>query len=144
VLLWSQGMKPAARLLPLSLLGFVLLAGPGARAANPAAADAKRDYPGQKEFIACKKVHPGKVLKLNLKPDSEISDLIKWISTVSCTPFVIPSTVSVQGRKVTVLSPGLMTMAEAYKLFYAALDSVNLTVQPDGKYLFIVEAKPPR
>jgi hypothetical protein len=104
------------------------------------AAVATEGYPGEAAFNSCKKLPPGKpVVKLNIKPDSEIADLIAWISRISCTPFLVPSTVSLQGRKVTVIAPSTMTVGEAYHLFYAALDSVNLNVEPSGKFLRIID-----
>ena len=95
--------------------------------------------PGEREFNQCKKLPPGRrILKFNFKPDSEISDLVGWISTISCTQFLIAGP-TLQGKKVTVLSPQLITPEEAYRLFLGALESVGLTVEPMGKFLRIVE-----
>src|SRR6185436_14013502 len=79
------------------------------------------------------------ILKLNMKPDTEIGDLIGWLSSITCTPFLIPSTVGIAGKKVTVIAPQAMTPGEAYRLFYAALESVGLTVEPSGRFLRIVD-----
>lgn len=100
------------------------------------------ELPGEKEFNSCKKIPAGKaVLKLNLKPDTEVADLIGWISSITCTPFLTSSTVSLQGKKVTVIAPEPMTVAQAYRLFYAALDSVGLTVEPvGGAMLRVIES----
>ena len=88
------------------------------------------ELPGAREFKHCKKLPPGKrVLKLNLKPDSEVSDLVRWMSSISCTPFVFSAGL-LQGRKVTVFSPQLLTPEEAYQLFIGALTSVDLTIEP--------------
>ncbi|HXU81975.1 MAG TPA: type II secretion system secretin GspD [Polyangia bacterium] len=98
------------------------------------------EYPGEKEFNSCKKLPSGKaILKLNMKPDTEIGDLIGWLSSITCTPFLIPSTVGIAGKKVTVIAPQAMTPGEAYRLFYAALESVGLTVEPSGRFLRIVD-----
>jgi general secretion pathway protein D len=98
------------------------------------------EYPGEKEFNSCKKLPAGKaILKLNMKPDTEIGDLIGWLSSITCTPFLIPSTVGIAGKKVTVIAPQAMTPGEAYRLFYAALESVGLTVEPSGRFLRIVD-----
>ncbi len=97
--------------------------------------------PGEKEFNSCKKLPSGKaILKLNLKPDSEVSDLIGWFSSITCTPFLTSTSVSLQGKKVTVIAPLPITIADAYRLFYAALESVNLTVEPSGKFLRVVDS----
>ena len=97
------------------------------------------DLPGEKEFNQCRKLPAGKrILKFNFKPDSEITDLIGWISTISCTQFLI-SGQTLAGKKVTVLSPQLITPEEAYRLFLGALESVGLTVEPMGRFLRIIE-----
>jgi general secretion pathway protein D len=88
--------------------------------------------------LSCKKLPPGKNIKLNLKPDTEIADLIALVSRITCTPFLVPSAVQMTGKKVTVLSPPAMTVAETERLLYAALDSVGLTAQPSGKLVRIV------
>src|SRR5262245_7894088 len=95
-----------------------------AGAAEPPAAKAqsrKRDAPpvaDPKEPTSCKRPPPGKkVLKLDLKADSEVVDLISWYSMVSCTPIMLSSGVSVAGKKVTVLSPNPMSLEEAHSLF---------------------------
>jgi general secretion pathway protein D len=97
------------------------------------------EVPGEKEFNQCKKYGANQSLKLNLKPDTEVSDLIGWMSSITCTPFLVPSTVSVTGKKVTVMAPQAMSASEAYRLFYAALESVGLTVEPSGKFLRIID-----
>ena len=45
----------------------------------------------------------------------------------------------VQGKKLTIISPELITPEEAYRLFFSALDSLGLTVEPTGKFLRVVE-----
>jgi general secretion pathway protein D len=121
---------------------------PAAGAAAPAgstisvnnAGEGVTELPGEKEFNQCKKLPPGKrILKFNFKPDSELTDLIGWISTISCTQFIIPSQVPLAGKKVTILAPQLITPEEAYRLFLAALDASNLTVESTGKFLKIIE-----
>ena len=109
---------------------------PAATTTTPAAADA----PGEKEFNSCRKFPAGKrVVKLNLKPDTELGDLLSWISSITCKQFLLPGTIPANSKKVTVIAPQLITPEEAYRLFLAALDSVGLTVQPSGKFLRIIE-----
>jgi general secretion pathway protein D len=96
------------------------------------------DIPGEKEFNSCHKLPAGKrIVRLNLKPDTEVMDLIGWISSITCAQFIV--SVPVQGKKLTILAPQLITPEEAYRLFFSALDSVGLTVEPTGKFLRVVE-----
>jgi len=118
---------------------------PAPGAAKPAAGPAKPgapgvvELPGEKEFNSCKKLPPGKrIVKLNLKPETDVIDLIGWISSITCSQFLV--SIPLQGKKVTIIAPQLITPEEAYRLFFAALESVGLTVEPSGKFLRIVEA----
>ncbi|HVR01329.1 MAG TPA: secretin N-terminal domain-containing protein, partial [Polyangia bacterium] len=95
---------------------------------------------GEKEFNSCRKFPAGKrVVKLNMKPDTELGDLIAWISSITCRQFLLPGTIPANSKKVTIVAPQLITPEEAYRLFLAALDSVGLTVEPSGKFLRIIE-----
>jgi hypothetical protein len=112
------------------------------RAAAPTAAApagvhaAARVQPGSG---ACSKLPAGKrIVKLNLKPETEIADLVAWISSITCKQFVLPDVPSAHA-KVTIVAPSLITAGEAYHLFLNALDSVGLTVYPAGSFSRIVE-----
>jgi general secretion pathway protein D len=95
---------------------------------------------GDKDFNTCKKFPSGKrIVKLNLKPDTELGDLIAWISSITCRQFLLPGTIPANSKKVTVVAPELITPEEAYKLFLGALDSAGLTVEHFGKFERIVE-----
>ena len=111
-------------------------------AASPAPAVGSTDQgglPGEKEFNQCAKLPPTQKIKFNFKPDTEISEMIHAISGMTCTKFLIPGNVPVQNKKVTVISPEPITVGDAYRLFLAALESVQLTVEPSGKFLRIIE-----
>jgi general secretion pathway protein D len=98
------------------------------------------ELPGEKEFNSCKKFPAGKrIVKLNMKPDTELGDLIAWISSITCRQFLLPGTIPANSKKVTIIAPQLITPEEAYRLFLAALDSVGLTVEASGKFLRIIE-----
>jgi hypothetical protein len=127
--------------LALMAQGPMALAQPTAPPAPPA--EGAPAPAGEKQFNQCKKIPGGKrILKLNLKPDSEIGDLIGWISTISCAQFIVPADTNIKGKKVTIMTTQLMTLEEAYQLFLNALTSVDLKVEPEGKFLRIVEVKP--
>jgi general secretion pathway protein D len=95
---------------------------------------------GEKDFNTCKKFPAGKrIVKLNLKPDTELGDLIAWISSITCKQFLLPGTIPANSKKVTVVAPELITPEEAYRLFLGALESSGLTVEHTGKFERIVE-----
>ena len=88
-------------------------------------------------FNECKKYPPHKKVKITLKPDSELHDLVAWISGMTCTRFIITGTI--RAPKVTLISPTPVTPAEAYRAFLSSLNAMGLTVQPSGGYLKIIE-----
>ncbi len=107
---------------------------------NPSGVTGTSSLAGEKEFNSCKKFPAGKrIVKLNLKPDTELGDLISWISSITCKQFLLPGTIPANSKKVTVIAPELITPEEAYRLFLGALDSVGLTVAPSGKFLRVIE-----
>ncbi len=92
------------------------------------------------EFNTCMKIPAGKrVVKMNLRPDAELADLIAWISTITCKPFVLPGHISAAGKKITIVAPNLMTRDEAYAAFLNTLDSIGLTIEKGSGYLRIIE-----
>lgn len=92
------------------------------------------------EVAGCRRL-PGKkaIVKLNLKPETEIPDLIAWIASITCRQFLVPGTVLASTKKVTIYSPLPITADGAYQLFLTGLDSVGLTVQESGKFFRIIE-----
>ena len=118
----------------------------GTTGTAPAAGAGRRAATGSNELIwrqdfnTCKKFPANKrIVKLNLKPDTELGDLIAWISSITCKQFLLPGTIPANSKKVTVIAPELITPEEAYRLFLWVLDSVGLTVEHAGKFLRIVE-----
>jgi hypothetical protein len=110
----------------------ILLAGPAAWAAD------KASPPGKAEFLACSKVPAGRSIKLTLKPEVALSDLVSFMSTLSCRAFLIPSDIP-QKQLLRVQSRGrLLTASEVYDVLIAALDSAQLTIQPTRDMLRIV------
>jgi hypothetical protein len=88
----------------------------------------------------CKRPSPKLKIKVNLKPDTEVADLLAWYSTLTCTPLLVSSGVNIAGKKVTIMSPTPITVAEIDSLFRGALDSVGLTLERDGTFLYVIEA----
>jgi type II secretory pathway component GspD/PulD (secretin) len=96
--------------------------------------------PPEGRAATCKPPPAKARIKVNLKPDTEVADLITWYSNLTCTPLVVSSAVATAGKKITLLSPTPVTLAELERLFLAALESVGLTVERDGKFLYVIEA----
>ena len=72
-------------------------------------------------FNTCQKIPRGKrAVKLNLKPEVELPELVAWISSVTCKSFVLPGHLSAGGKKLTFVTQGAMTRDEAYAVFLSA------------------------
>jgi general secretion pathway protein D len=146
-----------SRIAALLLAGACLAPGIGfsaergtARPPAPAAPASAMPAPGSspaaaspsepKDVSSCRKLPAGRrIVKLNLKPETSVGDLVAWISAVTCKPFIFPAGIGAESKKVTVYAPELMTAEEAYRLFLGALDSVGLTLYRDGKFLHVIE-----
>jgi hypothetical protein len=92
-------------------------------------------------FNRCQKIPRGKkVVKMNLKPDADLTELIAWISSITCKTIVLPGQINAGSKKITVVSQGPMTRDEAFAAFLTALDTLGLTVERGPGYLKIIEA----
>lgn len=91
-------------------------------------------------FNTCHKIPAGKrAVKVNLKPDIDLPELVAWISAITCKSFVLPGHLSAAGKKVTIVTQGTMSPREAYATFLTALDSLGLTVEQGPGYLKVIE-----
>jgi type II secretory pathway component GspD/PulD (secretin) len=88
---------------------------------------------------SCRRLPADKRLKLNLKPNTDLVDLVSWISAITCKQFIVPGSIPPQSKTVTVVSPQPITVAEAYDLFLEALESVGLTVYSSRGVMRVVE-----
>ena len=88
---------------------------------------------------SCRRLPEGKRLRLNLKPNTPLIDLVSWISAITCKEFVVPGELPSQSKTVTIVAPQPITVAEAYDLFLGALDAVGLTVYRSENVLRVVE-----
>jgi general secretion pathway protein D len=88
-------------------------------------------------FNECKNIPGGRKLKVTLKPESTLADLISWISSITCKRYIVPS--GIRAKKITIYSPSEVTVYEAYKAFLSALETMNLTIVKSGRYYKIVE-----
>ena len=78
-------------------------------------------------------------MPVGLKPDTDVTHLILWISSITCKSFVWSGGLAVGNRKVTVVVPALVTREQAFQLFLDALNSVGLTLQPSDGFSQIIE-----
>jgi general secretion pathway protein D len=116
-------------------------AGAGAAKAAGAAGGTSVDdlpLPGEKEFTECRAFPADKKVGITLKPETELLELVGWIKSISCRPFILPA--NIRQTKVTIIAPQLVTAGEAYRIFLSALEAMGLTVQPDGRVLKIIES----
>ena len=115
-------------------------AGGAAKAGSGASGSSVDDLPlpGEKEFTECRAFPPDKKVGITLKPETELLELVGWIKSISCRPFILPA--NIRQTKVTIIAPQLVTAGEAYRIFLSALEAMGLTVQPDGRVLKIIES----
>ncbi|MEM9457652.1 MAG: type II secretion system secretin GspD [Myxococcota bacterium] len=86
---------------------------------------------------SCRKQPRGSKFRITLPKEAELQDLVNWMMSISCQKFILD--LKARAGKVTILSPEPVTIDEAYAAFYAALQTMGLTVEPSGKYFKIVE-----
>lgn len=86
---------------------------------------------------SCRKQPRGARFTVTLPKETELEDLVNWMMAITCQKFIWDR--KVRSGKVTILSPEPVTVDEAYAAFYAALETMGLTVEPSGKYFKIVE-----
>jgi hypothetical protein len=89
---------------------------------------------------SCFKLPEGKaIVRLDLRPNSDVMDILSWLHIITCQPFLVP--VSVRSRTFTVKTYRLLTVQECKYVFLAALNSVGLSVEEAGQSLRVVEVK---
>jgi general secretion pathway protein D len=103
---------------------------------NPGSADAVGSAK-ELDFNNCKKIPSWKKMKVTLKPEAKLMDLVGWISSITCKKFIVKK--NLRAQEVTIYSPTKVTPYEAYKAFLATLETIGLTVQKSGSYYKIIE-----
>ncbi|MCA9667226.1 MAG: hypothetical protein KC503_16620, partial [Myxococcales bacterium] len=132
-------------------MSILLLAPARARAADPppppaaaskptsaAKASEPDALPGERAFNSCVKVPSGRRVKVTLRPQSSLGDLVGWISAMTCKRFIVPQSLAAQ--RVTLLAPTAIGAREAYRAFVSALSVIGLTVVASGRLLKVVPA----
>jgi hypothetical protein len=89
-----------------------------------------RGKPTPKAAGPCRKPSDKTLVKVALKPDTEVADVIAWHAATTCSGVLMSNSVPLAGKKVSILAPQPITMAELRRLFHAALDSVGLAAEP--------------
>jgi general secretion pathway protein D len=94
--------------------------------------------PGEQEALKeCKKYPPNKRFKWELRGEVDLMMLLNSISPMLCRPIIVPG--AIRQSKVTILAPDTVTAPEVYRMFLSSLETMGLTVQPEGKVLKIIE-----
>ena len=116
---------------------------PGGRPGAPAATPGAPGVPGtdmsgdEVNPNSCRKWPADKRFTITIPREAELEQLVQWMMSISCQKFIWTN--KIRASKVTILSPEQVTLREAYAAFYAALESIGLTVEPVGDYYKIVE-----
>lgn len=79
-------------------------------------------------------------VSVSFKPEVALTDLITWAMGFTCKNFVYGSGISGRSSQVTIIAPKKMTAQQAWSVFLVALQTMNLTVVPQGNVLTIVES----
>ena len=83
------------------------------------------------------RIPPGVRFKWDLPREVELKDLVDWVTHTMCKPVIVPSTLRQQ--KVQIFAPQTINQAEAFRMFLAALNSMGITIQPEGNSFLLVE-----
>lgn len=95
--------------------------------------------PGEEEALhECKKYPPNKKFKWELRGEVDLMALLNSISPMMCRPIIVPG--NIRQSKVTIIAPDTVTAPEVYRMFLSALETMGLTVQPEGKVLKVIES----
>ena len=87
----------------------------------------------------CDRQNKAARFRITLKREAELKDLVEWMMSVSCQKFIWAP--GLRTKKVNIVAPEPVTLAEAYAAFYAALQTIGATVEPAGDYYKIVETQ---
>lgn len=95
--------------------------------------------PAEKEALQeCKKYPANKKFKWELRGEVDLMTLLNSIAPMMCRPIIVPG--AIRQSKVTIIAPDTLTAPEAYRMFLSSLETMGLTVQPEGKVLKIIES----
>jgi general secretion pathway protein D len=78
-------------------------------------------------------------VSVSFKPEVGLTDLITWAMGFTCKNFVYGAGIGSRSSQVTIIAPRRMSPQQAWSVFLVALQTMNLTVVPQGNVLTIVE-----
>jgi general secretion pathway protein D len=108
-------------------------------APSTAAAPSEPLLPGEQEALKeCRKYPPNKKFKWELRGEVDLMMLLNSIAPMMCRPIIVPG--AIRQSKVTIIAPDTVTAPEVYRMFLSSLETMGLTVQPEGKVLKIIES----
>ncbi|MEO6954365.1 MAG: type II secretion system secretin GspD [Polyangia bacterium] len=90
-------------------------------------------------LLACKKLDPGKRLRITLHGEVGVGELVAALAPLSCRPIVVGGSVSRAG-KVSIDAPDLLAPREAIDLLVTAIDSLGLSLEESGPVLRVVDS----
>jgi len=100
------------------------------------------EAPGEdSELYKCRAFKASDRIKVTLKPDTDLKDLVAWVMGFTCKSFIFGNAISGRASKVTIIAPSMMSPQDAYRLFLVGLQTMNLTIVPKGNTLEIVESQ---
>jgi general secretion pathway protein D len=92
----------------------------------------------KEEMYSCGK--PKGDFAVSFKPDVELKELVSWAMGFTCKRIIFKSDIGNRASKVTMLTPGKLSAAEALSMFHAALDAMGLAAVVKGEVIEIVES----
>ena len=96
--------------------------------------------PGVDAFVGCKKYPSDKRFKWSVRGEVGVAELASSLGEISCRPIVVATALAQRGGKVVIEVPDLVSAADAYRLFYGALEAMGLTVDASGGTIKVVDA----
>ncbi|MFH0902639.1 MAG: type II secretion system secretin GspD [Pseudomonadota bacterium] len=113
---------------------------PSAPSASSPSSPSSPDDEADNDLYRCKKYPASARIKVTLKPETELKDLVTWVMGFTCRNFIYGSGIAGRAARVTIIAPSEMSPQDAYRLFLVALQTMNLTVVPKGKTMEIIES----
>jgi general secretion pathway protein D len=142
----SAGRRPAitTAFAALAAALALFLAAPGQALAQgrPPPPPAQPGQPAQNETVEEGLYSCGKArgpVSVSFKPEVGLTDLITWAMGFTCKNFVYGAGIGSRSSQVTIIAPKRMSPQQAWSVFLVALQTMNLTVVPQGNVLTIVE-----